>query len=72
MVVGSVSRSKLPSVDPEVEQAASDMIENPDAYFYRERELRRQEAKEYVADSIQHRRRNRPGIRAFLSALVSR
>lgn len=71
MAAGSVSRSKLPSVDPEIEQAASDIVRDADAYFDRQRALYRQEAEEYVAVSMRHRRSSRSGIKKFLASLVS-
>lgn len=73
MVAGSVSSHKLPSVDPEIEQAAADIVRDPDAYFERQRALREQEAEEYVerelATSRRRRRSSRPTIRKFLARL---
>lgn len=70
-VSGVRARSKLPSVDPEIEQAASDIVRDADAYFDRQRALYRREAEEYVAVSMRHRRSSRPSLRKFLASLVS-
>ncbi len=73
MRTGSVSGHKLPSVDPEVEQAAADIVRDPDAYFERQRRLCEREAEEYVqgelAISRRRRRSSRPSIRKFLARL---
>lgn len=75
MVAGSVSSHKLPSVNPEVEQAAADIVRDPDAYFERQRALREREAEEYVerelATSRRRRRSSRPSIKKFLARLSS-
>ncbi len=73
MVAGSVSSHKLPSVDPEIEQDAADIVRDPDAYFERQRALCEREAEEYVerelAISMRRRQSNRPTIRKFLARL---
>ncbi|MGQ0718202.1 MAG: hypothetical protein ACT4NP_13020 [Pseudonocardiales bacterium] len=73
MAAGSVFTHKLPSVDPEVEQAAADIVRDPNAYFERERALHEREAEEYVerelATSRSCRRSSRPTIRKFLGRL---
>jgi hypothetical protein len=60
-------------VDPEVEQAAADIVRDPDAYFERQRALCWREAEEYVARELtisrRRRRSNRPTIRKFLASL---
>lgn len=75
MAAGSVSSYKLPSVDPEVEQAAADIVRDPDAYFERQRALCEREAEEYVerelATSRRRRRSSRPSIKKFLARLSS-
>lgn len=75
VVAGSVFSHKLPSVDPEVEQAAADIVRDPDVYFERQRALRAREAEEYVerelATSRRRRRSSRLAIPRFL-ARVSR
>jgi hypothetical protein len=52
MATGSASRRRIPSVDPEIEQAANDVIRDPDAYFERQRALCKQEAEEYVGREL--------------------
>lgn len=73
VAASSVSSHKLPSVDPEVEQAAADIVRDPDAYFERQRALREREAKEYVerelATSRRRRRSSRPTIKKVLARL---
>jgi hypothetical protein len=73
VVAGSVPSQKLPSVDPEVEQAAADIVRDPDAYFERQRALRAWEAEEYVerelAISRLRRRNSRPSIKKFFASL---
>jgi hypothetical protein len=73
VVASSVSSHKLPSVDPEVEQAAADIVRDPDAYFERQRVLCKREAEEYVqgelAISMRRRRSSRLSIRKFLASL---
>ncbi len=75
MAAGSVPSYKIPSVDPEVEQAAADIVRDPDAYFERQRALREREAEEYVerelATSRRRRRSSRPTIKKFLARLSS-
>jgi hypothetical protein len=73
VATGSASRHKIPSVDPEIEQAAADIVRDADAYFERQRALREREAEEYVAGelaiSMRRRRSSRPSIRKFLARL---
>lgn len=73
VATGSVSSHKIPSVDPEIEQAAVDIVRDPDAYFERQRALCEQEAEEYVerelAISMRRRRSSRPSITKFLARL---
>lgn len=73
VAVTSVSSHKLPSVDPEVEQAAADIVRDPDAYFERQRALCEREAEEWVqgelAISMRLRRSSRPSIRKVLARL---
>lgn len=73
MAAGSVTSHKIPSVDPEIERAAADIVRDPDAYFERQRALREQEAEEYVERELaisRHRRRSsRPTIRKLLARL---
>ena len=64
----SLTRSMLPSVDPEIEQAASDIVRDADAYFDRQRALYRQEAEEYVTVSMRQRQSRRPSIRRSLAS----
>jgi hypothetical protein len=72
-VTTGVSSHKLPSVDPEIEQAAADIVSDPDAYFARQRTLCEREAEEYVerelAISMRRRRSKRPSIRKFFASL---
>ncbi|MGH3885556.1 MAG: hypothetical protein ACRDSZ_03130 [Pseudonocardiaceae bacterium] len=62
-------------MDPEVEQAAADIVRDPDAYFERQRALCEREAEEYVerelATSRRRRRSSRPSIKKFLARLSS-
>jgi hypothetical protein len=51
---GWVSSRKIPSVDPENEQAAADVVRDPDAYFERQRALCEREAEEYVTRELAH------------------
>lgn len=73
VATGSVSSQKLPSVDPEIEQAAADIVRDPDAYFERQRALRAWEAEEYVESELAisrlRRRSSRPSLRQFLARL---
>ena len=73
VVTGTASSHKLPSVDPEIEQAAADIVRDPDAYFERQRARHEREAEEYVTRelTISRRRRHssRPTIRKFLASL---
>jgi hypothetical protein len=73
VAAGTVSSHKLPSVDPEIEQAATDIVRDPDAYFERQRAQHEREAEEYVARELtisrRRRRSSRPTIRKFLASL---
>ncbi len=71
MATGSVSRRRIPSVDPEIEQAANDVIRDPDAYFQRQRALCEREAEEYVGRELARAfsLRRRAGIWASLVRL---
>lgn len=71
MAIGGVSSRRLPSVDPEIERAAHDVVRDPDAYFMRQRALRELEAEEYVEQELRaiSIRRRRPSLRAFLASL---
>jgi hypothetical protein len=69
-----LSSYKLPSVDPAIEQAAVDIVEEPDTYFARQRTLREREAEEWVKRELNismHRRQtSRPRVRRFLARLA--
>ncbi len=73
MTTGSVSGHKLPSVDPEIERAAADIVQDPDAYFERQRTWCEREAEKYVENqlalSILRRRSSRPTVKKFLARL---
>jgi hypothetical protein len=71
MAVGSVSHRWIPSVDPEIEKAADDVLRDPDAYFERERELCARQAEEYVGRELARAfsLRRRVGVRASLARL---
>ena len=71
MVTGEVSSQKIPSVDPETERAAADVVRDPDAYFERQRAIREREAEEYVEQALAHAYSMRPrvGVWALLSRL---
>jgi hypothetical protein len=72
VMAGSVFSHKLPSVDPEVEQAAADIVRDPDVYFERQRALRAREAEEYVERKLatsRRRRSSRLTIPRFLARL---
>ena len=74
MATGSVSRRRIPSVDPEIEQAANDVIRDPDAYFERQRALCalcEREAEEYVGRELARAfsLRRRSGVWASLARL---
>lgn len=49
---GSLSSHRIPSVDPVIEQAADDVVRDPDAYFERQRALCEREAEEYVGREL--------------------
>jgi hypothetical protein len=71
MATGSVSRRRIPSVDPDIEQAANDVIRDPDAYFERQRALCEREAEEYVGRELARAfsLRRRAGVWASLARL---
>ncbi|MDQ3275044.1 MAG: hypothetical protein M3Q39_08460 [Actinomycetota bacterium] len=48
MPVAADYRQKIPSVDPEMQRAAAEVIDNPDEYFERRRALREREAEAYL------------------------
>jgi hypothetical protein len=71
VAVGSVSSHKIPSVDPEVERAADDVVRDPDAYFERQRALCQREAAEYVKRELARAfsMRRRPSVWTLLARL---
>jgi hypothetical protein len=71
VAIGSVSWQRIPSVDPEIEQAADDVIRDPDAYFERQRALCEREAEEYVGRELARAfsMRRRAGVWASLLRL---
>jgi hypothetical protein len=71
MVTGEVSSQKIPSVDPETEQAAADVVRDPDAYFERQRAICEQEAEKYVEWELARvdSTRSRGSVRTLLSRL---
>lgn len=71
MATGSVSGQKILCVDPEIKQAADDVIRDPDAYFERQRELCAREAEEYVGRELARAFsiRRRAGVWALLARL---
>lgn len=71
MATRSASRQWIPSVDPEIEQAADDVIRDPDAYFERQRALCKREAEEYVGRELARAftLRRRAGVWASLARL---
>lgn len=71
MAAGSLSSHRIPSVDPAVEQAAEDVLRDPDAYFERERALCEREAEEYVGRELARAfsLRRRAGVWASLARL---
>lgn len=67
---GSVSSRRLPSVDPEIERAADDVVRDPDAYFVRQRALREREAEVYVERELRAlSMRRHHSVWAFLARL---
>jgi hypothetical protein len=68
---GGTPRQWIPSVDPEIKQAADDVIRDPDAYFERQRALCEREAEEYVGRELARAvsLRRRPGVWALLARL---
>lgn len=71
MVTGEVSSQKIPSVDPETERAAADVVRDPDAYFERQGALCEREAEEYVEWALAraYSMHSRASVRALLSRL---
>lgn len=71
MATGSLTSHKLPSVDPAIEQAADDVLRDPDAYFERQRALCAQEAEEYVGRELARAfsMRRRPSMWTLLARL---
>jgi hypothetical protein len=71
MVTGEVSSQKIPSVDPETERAAADVVRDPDAYFERQRAICEREAEEYVKWALAraYSMRSRTSVRTLLSRL---
>jgi hypothetical protein len=71
VVASRVSSHKLPSVDPEVERAAEDVVRDPDAYFERQRALCAREADEFVGRELARAfsMRRRAGMWASLARL---
>lgn len=71
VVAGRLISQQIPSVDPEIEQAADDVISDPDAYFERQRALCRRVAEEYVGRELARAfsMRRRPGVWASLARL---
>lgn len=62
------------NTDSDARRAAKEMLADPDAYFTRQRAIREQEAKDYVAARLADRAAQRPalGIRwAPILALVT-
>lgn len=75
VATGMFSGHMLPSVDPAIERAATDIVSDPDAYFERQRMWCELEAEKYVkselALSMLRRRSSRPTVRKFLARLSS-
>lgn len=75
MATGSFLGHKLPSVDPEMERAAADIVRDPDAYFERQRTRCEREAEEYVENqlalSLLRRQSSRSTVRKFLARRLS-
>jgi hypothetical protein len=70
LVTGEVSSQKIPSVDPETERAAADVVRDPDAYFQRQRAICEREAEEYVERALARAHSMRPrGVWALLARL---
>ena len=71
MAIGSASGQRIPSVDPDIKQAADDVVRDPDAYFERQRALCAREAEEYVGRELARAfsMRRRAGIWASLARL---
>lgn len=72
VATGSVSGQRIPSVDPEIKQAADDVVRDPDAYFERQRALCAREAEEYVGRELARAfsMRRRAGVWASLARLA--
>lgn len=71
MATGGVSGQRIPSVDPDIKQAADDVVRDPDAYFERQRALCAREAEEYVGRELARAfsMRRRAGVWASLARL---
>jgi hypothetical protein len=71
VAISSVSGQRIPSVDPDIKQAADDVVRDPDAYFERQRALCAREAEEYVGRELARAfsMRRRAGIWASLAKL---
>jgi hypothetical protein len=71
VATGGVSGQRIPSVDPEIKQAADDVVRDPDAYFERQRALWAREAEEYVGRELARAfsMRRRTGVWASLARL---
>ena len=55
MPVAADYRQKIPSVDPEMQRAAAEVIDNPDAYFEQRRALREREAEAHLREVLSQR-----------------
>jgi hypothetical protein len=71
VATGGLTSHKIPSVDPAIEQAADDVLRDPDAYFERQRALCWREAEEYVGRELARAisMRRRAGVWASLARL---
>ena len=71
VATGGVSGQRIPSVDPDIKQAADDVVRDPDAYFERQRALCAREAEEYVGRELARAfsMRRRAGVWASLARL---
>jgi len=72
VATGGVSGQRIPSVDPDIKQAADDVVRDPDAYFERQRALCAREAEEYVGRELARAfsMRRRAGVWASLTRLA--
>jgi len=71
VAIGGVSGQRIPTADPDIKQAADDVVRDPDAYFERQRALCAREAEEYVGRELARAfsMRRRAGIWASLARL---